>query len=138
MLQQLPSLFTALTCGQFQPVTGLLRFVVGLMQQLAKLQLRALITGPRRLTQQFQADTAVAGVATVTAEHAAQTALRRHLALQRWLLEQTPGKALDADCMPQARAVEQPEGDAGGKTFDRRRRGSWEARQCTRHKTRKG
>ena len=71
----------------------------------------------------LQTDATVARVAAVAAEQLPQTTLGLHHTLHGRLLEQPPGKALDAGGVAQTRAVEQPEGDThrqasgGGRTF---------------------
>jgi hypothetical protein len=110
-LQQAGGLVGTLASGQLQPVPGLQRLALTrLAIQTTELQLGAYVTGTRRLTQQLLADTSVTGVATVTAQQLAKATLRCDHALARRLLEQAPGEMLDRGVVPQAGAVEQPEG----------------------------
>ncbi|MCY1553967.1 hypothetical protein D9M68_905020 [compost metagenome] len=103
----------ALGCGLFQPVAGLLRLIdPRKAAQAAQLQLRAAVAGAGGLTQHVQADAAIAVIAAVAAEHLAQAALRCHHPVPRRLLEQFAGESLHARRLAQARAVQQPQGDA--------------------------
>jgi hypothetical protein len=76
------------------------------LEQARVLPLRALVTGPRCLTQQVMADATVSGIAAIPAEHLPQPALRHYHTVTRGLLEQAPGDVLDLLPVTQARAVE--------------------------------
>lgn len=80
--------------------------------EAAQLELGGAVASTRRLAQQFHADTTVAGIVAVAAEHLAKAALSLHHALAGRLLEQATGNPFHAGGMPQPRAVQQPSGNA--------------------------
>ena len=80
--------------------------------ETTQFQLGNAVTGSRSLTQQLQTDSAIAGIAAITAENLTKAALRLNHTLACRLLEQTAGNPLYAGGMPQTRAIQQP----GSKT----------------------
>lgn len=113
VLQQARSLVGTLGSGQFQPVASLLRLTLTrLAIGTTKLDLRPHITGASGLAQQFEANATVTSVTTVTAQQLAQATLGSNHTLASGLLEQAPGKMLDAVAVPEVGTIEQPEGQA--------------------------
>ncbi len=81
--------------------------------------LRTTITGASGLTQKILANAAIAGIAALTTHQLTETALRDDHAFARRLLEQAASKVFGIMAVAQARAVEQPFGDAHGKSLGR-------------------
>ncbi len=117
----------ALRRGLFQPMPGLLRFMLTrLAVQPTQLQLSPPLTRTRGLAQQLEANPAVTSIAAVTTEQLPQTTLRDYHTLAGRLLEQTYGETLDTDGMSQPWAVQQPECYSEKQTWTS---GGWSGRQ---------
>jgi hypothetical protein len=84
---------------------------------LAQLPLRTAVAGTGRLPQQVLANTTITGIAALAAHQLAQATLRGHYAFPGRLLEQATGKMLDVGVVAQAWIVQQPEGNAQGKSL---------------------
>ncbi len=83
----------------------------------AEFLLRTSITRAGGLTQQILTDTAIPGVAALTAHQLAKAALRHNHTFPGRLLEQAAGEVFGVLTVAQARAVEQPFGHAHGKSL---------------------
>ncbi|VVM59254.1 hypothetical protein PS624_01213 [Pseudomonas fluorescens] len=81
--------------------------------------LRATVAGAGGLTQQILTDATIPCVATLTAHQLPKTALRSHHTFSCRLLEEAASKVLGIMTVAQARAVEQPLGDANSKSLGR-------------------
>lgn len=114
-LQQARGLLRALSGGQSQPVTRLLRLAV----QTSQFQLGTRIAGARGLAQQFEADATITRIAAVAAQQLAEPALGSHHALAGRLLEQAAGEVLDAGVMPQSGTIQEPECQANRQAVAR-------------------
>jgi hypothetical protein len=86
--------------------------------------LRATIAGTGGLAQQILPDTTIPCVAALAAHQLTEATLRGHHAITRRLLEQTASQMLGIVTVAQARAVEQPFGNANGKSLERGNRKS--------------
>ncbi len=107
LLEQLLRLWRTLSRCQFQPMAGLLRFIVArLAIQLAEFQLGAHIAGAGGLAQQLKTHAPITRVAAITAQHLPQPTLRLHHTLQSRLLKQMTSKAFDARGVTEARIVQ--------------------------------
>ncbi|TDV50610.1 hypothetical protein EDF87_103247 [Pseudomonas helmanticensis] len=79
--------------------------------------LRASVASAGGLTQQILTDTPVTGVPTLAAHQLSEAALRGDHTFTRRLLEQAASKVFGIVAGAQARAVEQPFGNANGKAL---------------------
>ena len=79
--------------------------------------LRTTVAGAGGLAQQILADSAIPGVAALTAHQLAKATLRHDHAFPGRLLEQAAGEVFGVLAVAQARAVEQPFGHAHGKSL---------------------
>ncbi len=84
-----------------------------------KFPLRATITGTGGLAEQILTDTPVTGVTALAAHQLTEAALRSHHAITRRLFEQAASEVFGIVAGAQARAVEQPFGNANGKALGR-------------------
>jgi hypothetical protein len=80
---------------------------------------RATIAGTGGLAQQILTDATVPCVTAFAAHQLAETALRNHHAITRRLFEQAASEVFGIVTVAQARAVEQPFGNANGKSLGR-------------------
>ena len=81
--------------------------------------LRATITSAGGLAQQILTDAPIPSVTALAAHQLAETALRNHHAITRRLFEQAASEVFCIVTVAQARAVEQPFGNANGKALGR-------------------
>lgn len=81
--------------------------------------LRATVAGAGGLTQQILTDTTIPCVAALAAHQLTEATLRSHHTITCRLLEEAASKVLGIMTVAQARAVEQPLGDANGKSLGR-------------------
>jgi hypothetical protein len=86
--------------------------------------LRATIAGTGGLAQQILTDATIPCVTALAAHQLAESALRSHHAITRRLFEQAASKVFGVMTVAQARAVEQPFGNANGKSLERGNRKS--------------
>jgi hypothetical protein len=81
--------------------------------------LRTTITGTGGLAEQILTDAPIPCVTALAAHQLTEAALCSHDAITRRLFEQAPSEVLGIMTVAQARAVEQPLGDANGKSLGR-------------------
>jgi hypothetical protein len=81
--------------------------------------LRTTITSAGSLAQQILTDATIPCVAALAAHQLTETALRSHHAITRRLFEQAACEVFGIVTVAQARAVEQPFGNANGKSLGR-------------------